>query len=365
MRGGATDCSLRCAQVQKTPCNLDDVVQLVRREGGSPTSRGASRGLFNVNARASDDSTVLHWSVAQGRVELTATIAKLPGIDLDARDKQGRTPLHLAALQAHESPDHLQCLFLLVELGGVELAGVPDDDGATALHVAAEKGALQTARILIHTGVKVDCANHDGMTPLQLAARSGQAGVVQALLQAGASLRHVDFDGHAALAHASAAGHLDVVSLLLGAGADASASDLLSASPLKLAIGHAHLDVSNLLIRSEEAVDLRACGVHQPEWLLSLCTNAQAAMSINLSSNSIGDEGAAGVLSAAAVSLTKLVVLDLSKNNIKGSAMGMLAPEVLLGLSRLSSLSLAQNLLVDFACQARFLSHVVLVHCQL
>jgi len=330
---------------------LDGVAQLVRREGSGEGSRGAGRGLFNVNARDDAGSTVLHWSVSQGRVELTATLAKLPNIALDARDARGRTPLHLAALQAHESPEHLQCLFLLVELGGVELAGVADDDGATALHVAAEKGALQTARILIHTGVKVDCANHDGMAPLQVAARNGQKGVVQTLLQAGANLKHVDFDGHAALAHASAAGHLDVVSLLLRVGADASASDLLSDSPLKLAIRHSHLDVSSLLIRTEEAVDLRACGVHEPKWLASLCANAQAAMSMNLSANSIGDEGAVSVLSAAAVSMTKLVVLDLSKNNIKGTAIGALGADVMLGLSYLSSLSLAQNLLVELAWQ--------------
>jgi len=260
---------------------------------------------------------------------------------------QGRTPLHLAALEAHTSLDHLQCLYLLAELGGAELGSAADDDGCTALHVAAEKGARQTASILIHTGVKIDCADHDGMTPLQLGARHGQLGVVQALIKAGAVLSHVDFDGTTALAHASAEGHVHIVEALLEAGADPLASDLLSASPLKLAIRHGHLAVSSVLIRQEQQVDLRACGVHSYEWLACLCSNAQAAMSMNLSAKAIDDQGAVGILSAAAVSMTKLVVLDLSRNEIKRTPLEALDPHILSALSRLSSLNLAQNLLVE------------------
>lgn len=258
---------------------------------------------------------------------------------------KGRTPLHLAVEQAHSSPNHLQCMFLLVELGGATLGDVADNDGATALHLAAEKGAAQTASLLIHTGVKVDCADHDGLTPLQLGARNGQLGVVQALINAGATLSHVDYDGSTALAHASAQGHMGIVEALLSAGADPSVSDLLSDSPLKIAIRHGHLDVSCLLIRQEEAVDLRACGVNSCEWLTSLCSHAQAAMSMNLSANSIRDEAAVGVLSAVSVSMTKLVVLDLSKNKLE-VALDM-PRDVLQHLSRLSSLSLAHNSLAD------------------
>lgn len=161
------DCSpLLCACSQLRAENVEGIQQLVELHRSAPHPRDP----FDVNARADNGDTALHWSVAAGVVELVAIVANLPGVDLSARDTQGRTPLHIAALHSRESTDHLQCAFLLVELGGPELGGVADDDGATALHLAAEKGAQQTAAVLIHSGVKVDGADHDGMTPLQLGA---------------------------------------------------------------------------------------------------------------------------------------------------------------------------------------------------
>ena len=142
------------------------IQKLVKEHSSAPKPRDH----LDINARDDDGSTALHWGVAAGVVELVATVANLAGVDLAARDAEGRTPLHLAALHSRESPDHLQCVFLLVELGGSELGGVADDDGATALHLAAEKGAKQTAAVIIHSGVKVDSTDHDGMTPLQLGA---------------------------------------------------------------------------------------------------------------------------------------------------------------------------------------------------
>jgi ankyrin repeat protein len=280
--------------------NTQAVRELVQQHSAAPNPRNS----LDINARAEDGNTALHWCVATGFVEMTASLANLPGIDLSARDCKGRTPLHLAALHAHESPEHLQCTFLLAELGGAGLSEVADDDGATALHLAAEKGTKQAAAILIHSGVKVDCTDHDGMTSLQLglspqsrlprlppalmcnvtevyrspssaAARAGQLDVLRLLLSARASITHVDFDGTTALAHASTKGHVEIVQALIAAGADPAASDLSSASPLKMAIRHGHLDVSSILIRHEYAVDLCDCGVASCEWLTTLCANAQ------------------------------------------------------------------------------------------
>ena len=60
-------------------------------------------------------------------------------------------------------------------------------DGLTALHVAAEEGYLEIAKLLIDAGAKVEVKTRIGdYTPLHLASRSGQAEVVRALLEAGA-----------------------------------------------------------------------------------------------------------------------------------------------------------------------------------
>ena len=72
---------------------------------------------------------------------------------------------------------------------------------------------------------------------------------------------------------------------------------------------------------------------------------------MNLSTNSITDSGAVCVLTTAAVSLSKLVVLDLSDNSISSKMLHELPAggTARQGLSRLSSLRLAGNLLQDMS----------------
>jgi ankyrin repeat protein len=320
--------------------NIAGLQQLVSHHS-APSSRG--NAAFKVNARQADMRTVLHYSVEEGCIELTAAVAQLPGIDLHARDGNGRTPLHLAAMHAHESPDRLQCLFLLAELGGSELGSIADNDGSTALHLAADKGTPQAVSVLVNHGIKVDCADHDGMTPLQISARRGYLDVVETLLKNKATVSHVDFDGATALSYASAQGHVEIVKALLAAGSDPNACDLCSASPLKVAIERGHLQVASALVHGEQAVDLRNCDLHSCEWLASLCSNANAAVTLNASGNKMDDAGAVCVLTAVVVSMPQLVVLDLSDNQISNDALQHLPTEVLAGMGRLSSLSLAHN----------------------
>ena len=355
--------------VQVRSRDIQAVQKLASQHRGVATTCGHP---LDVNAKDDQNDSVLHYSVAEGCVELTAALAALPGVNFSARNAKGRTPLHLAALQAHASPNHLQCLFLLVELAGRDLVALADDDGATALHLAAAHGAERTVTILANEmrthGYDIEVADHDGQTALQLGARHGSLAVLMALLAAGASVHRVDFDGSTALAHASACGHLDIVEALLAADADPAASDLHSVSPLKLAVAHGHLHVASLLVYAQESVDLSAIGVSTCEWLAGLCSHALTAMSLNLSANSITDTAAASMWPAVAVSMTRLVVLDLSRNSLVDVGLGGHGKEgsynhfpvaVLEGMSRLSSLSMASNAIRSLGDHFAWLSGLV------
>lgn len=67
-------------------------------------------------------------------------------------------------------------------------ANVPDQQGDTALHVAAEKGLGQAVQTLCQLGIPVDVQNTQGLSPLHLAARHGHIDIVRCLCLAGANV---------------------------------------------------------------------------------------------------------------------------------------------------------------------------------
>ena len=60
-------------------------------------------------------------------------------------------------------------------------------DGSTALSIAAEKGLREAAEALLKAGAAVDLANRNGYTPLLWAAQRGQGVMVRMLLAAKAN----------------------------------------------------------------------------------------------------------------------------------------------------------------------------------
>ena len=59
-------------------------------------------------------------------------------------------------------------------------------DGMTALHWAAHRDDLETAKLLVNAGADVKAANRYGVTPLSLACTNGNEAMVKLLLDAGA-----------------------------------------------------------------------------------------------------------------------------------------------------------------------------------
>jgi uncharacterized protein len=81
---------------------------------------------------------------------------------MEGLDRQGRTPLHYAALA--NDVDALSRM-----LGEGADPNVPDRDGFTALHFAAQQGAVAAAEALLDGGAEADAANRYGNTPLYTA----------------------------------------------------------------------------------------------------------------------------------------------------------------------------------------------------
>jgi ankyrin repeat protein len=102
------------------------------------------------------------------------------GVDTDARDGEGVTPLLVAAATG----DVAMVRALLS--GGADVRAAGQADGMTALHHAARRNDVAMIDELFGNGGLVDARARDGATPLALAARAGHSDACRELVERGA-----------------------------------------------------------------------------------------------------------------------------------------------------------------------------------
>uniref|UniRef100_A0A8C5Q2Q2 Ankyrin repeat and sterile alpha motif domain containing 6 n=1 Tax=Leptobrachium leishanense TaxID=445787 RepID=A0A8C5Q2Q2_9ANUR len=138
-----------------------------------------------------------------------------------------------------------------------------DEDGNTALQLAAGGGHEALVRILLRKGASVDSRNHYGWTPLMQAARMGHLNVAHLLLENGADVNAQNRLGASVLTAASRGGHVGMVKVLLESGAfvdnydhfnvnvvsnNGQNEDMPDITALMTAVQHAHEAVVRLLL---------------------------------------------------------------------------------------------------------------------
>ena len=144
---------------------------------------------------------------------------------------------------------------------------VPQGDGMTALHWAAQRGDAAMAGALIRAHANVNAATViDAYTPLLIAAKGGQAAVVRALINAGANVNAVAGTGATPLHLAAQSGNADAVAALLDKGADPNAKETLwGQTPLVFAAEDNRADVIRLLIKRGADVNVLTKAVNLQE----------------------------------------------------------------------------------------------------
>jgi ankyrin repeat protein len=87
-----------------------------------------------------------------------------------------------------------------------------DRDGFTPLHFAAQEHAVTIARLLIDSGADIDAANRHGNTPLFTAVfnSSGRGEMIELLRAAGADPHLANASGQTPVGRASLIGNYDV-----------------------------------------------------------------------------------------------------------------------------------------------------------
>ena len=205
--------------------------------GGRPS---AGSGGADPDARDDEGETSLHRAALFGEADAARALLDA-GADVNARDDDGDTPLHRAIRNGH-----VKVARALLDAGADADARSKDD--ATPLYLAILNGHVKFARALLDAGADADARGYNGNTPLCLAIRDGHVKFARALLDAGADANARDDDGDTPLHWAAGKGHVEVVRALLDAGADANARGDDGDTPLRLAAGKGHVEVVRALL---------------------------------------------------------------------------------------------------------------------
>ncbi|CAL8468295.1 g7835 [Coccomyxa elongata] len=151
------------------------------------TSRngGMLRHLLRYEDADLDDQTqegqaLLHVAAAQGYGDIVSVLALL-GAKLDARTRDmGDTPLHLAAAAGSlKDRGRQEVLEILLGLGAS--ADLPNKEGRSPMHVAAMTGNISALDRLLAAGAPRACLDKDNMRPVDLASACGATHAVDYL----------------------------------------------------------------------------------------------------------------------------------------------------------------------------------------
>lgn len=201
------------------------------------------------SAREVADYQNLHAAAHNGDVAQLESLL-VPGVDLEARDSQGRTALHVAAFASHE--EMLQRL----ARAGANLDALEGQayDVVTIAAVANDYELLDLA-LKLGASVATITSPYEG-TALIAAAHLGHSAVVQRLIEAGAPLDHINNLGWTALIEAVVLGdggpdHIATVDALVTAGADQRIADRQGVTPLVHARERGYSQMISILERPD------------------------------------------------------------------------------------------------------------------
>ena len=185
-------------------------------------------GNIDINAKNYEGRTLLHLACGEGHYEVVQYLLSLKGIDSTILDNFDKPPMYYA---------HSQQYWGIVSLFfGGDFNQFGKETGQTVLQVACRKGNVSLVRLLLEIPeVDVNLKNPKyGLAAIHFAARFDEFEVMQALLESGrCDVNIQDNAGKTALHYAQEAKSTEIITLLLKYKADPKIKDNDGNLPLK------------------------------------------------------------------------------------------------------------------------------------
>ncbi|XP_072029397.1 uncharacterized protein [Amphiura filiformis] len=163
----------------------------------------------------------IHSAAASGNVDQIHELLET-GIEVNARNSEGRSALHTAATSSQSNV----CSLLLHAKADPNAV---DNDGRCPIHIASRNGDLENSSLLIEFGADVNAMDRDGRTPLHIVAANGYPELCKLLIDAGKEngleINQTDMYGQTPLSMAKVNAHQDVFKILEDAGASLPSED--------------------------------------------------------------------------------------------------------------------------------------------
>lgn len=130
----------------------------------------------------------------------------------------------------------------------------------TPLHLACYNGYIETARLLIGFGARVNAIDKLGETPLHTACAAGHADILPVLARANANLDAISHEGWTPLHVACEGGRTECVKHMLYLGARVRVRDPRGQAPMDLAENQEHPHIVSLLFSFEKRQAVQRLG---------------------------------------------------------------------------------------------------------
>ena len=194
----------------------------------------------DINHRDEHGATPLHYAAQRGNLNVVKYFVE-QGADVNAVDNSGWTPLTMSSFADVEIAKYLIVNGAQVNTGNCQdkSSKCCEPNPTTPLHMAAQRGKIELAQVLLDNGARVNVLNGDGVTPLHFAILENDSAMVSLLLSRGAFVNIAEPTfGLDELHKAAIMGGLNISKAIIDAGANINSTDKSGHTALEYALYH-------------------------------------------------------------------------------------------------------------------------------